>query len=85
VLSRFQALTVATDRRTSYQSSEGKKKKKKKKSMLRSHCFIGSRLTLGFSGKKKKVVQSTPPRVAVSKIFKNGVYPVGEEQEYKNE
>ncbi|KAJ9097225.1 hypothetical protein QFC21_004894 [Naganishia friedmannii] len=35
--------------------------------------------------KKKKVVQSAPPRVAVSKLFKNGVYPVGEEQEYKND
>ncbi|KAJ9102644.1 hypothetical protein QFC19_004753 [Naganishia cerealis] len=35
--------------------------------------------------KKKKVVQTAPPRVAVSKLFKNGVYPVGEEQEYKND
>ncbi|BEI85096.1 hypothetical protein CcaverHIS002_0504970 [Cutaneotrichosporon cavernicola] len=47
-----------------------KKKKKKKKP------------------KKKKaaaMVQSEPPRVGLSKIFRNGVYPVGEEVEYKDD
>ncbi|WVQ96025.1 methionine aminopeptidase, type II [Kwoniella sp. CBS 9459] len=51
-------------------NGDAKKKKKKKKS------------------KKKKggaaAVQSDPPRVGLSKIFKNG-YPVGEEVEYKND
>jgi hypothetical protein len=47
--------------------------------LTRAHCNRTS------TGKKKKVVQTAPPRVAVSKLFKNGVYPVGEEQEYKNE
>ncbi len=31
------------------------------------------------------MVQSEPPRVGLSKIFRNGVYPVGEEVEYKDE
>jgi methionyl aminopeptidase len=48
-----------------------KKKKKKKKS------------------KKKKgavpAVQSDPPRVGLSLLFPNGIYPEGEVQEYKNE
>lgn len=48
----------------------GDKKKKKKK-----------------KPKKKKVAatQSDPPRVGLSKIFPNGLYPEGEIQEYKNE
>ncbi|OWZ73828.1 methionine aminopeptidase, type II [Cryptococcus neoformans] len=51
-------------------TGDAKKKKKKKKS------------------KKKKsatVIQSEPPRVGLTKIFKNGVFPVGEEVEYKND
>ncbi|WVN89941.1 methionine aminopeptidase, type II [Cryptococcus depauperatus CBS 7841] len=51
-------------------TGDAKKKKKKKKS------------------KKKKsaaAVQSEPPRVGLTKIFKNGVFPVGEEVEYKND
>ncbi|WVQ79220.1 methionine aminopeptidase, type II [Cryptococcus sp. DSM 104549] len=51
-------------------TGDAKKKKKKKKS------------------KKKKsaaAVQSEPPRVGLTKIFKNGVYPAGEEVEYKND
>ncbi|RSH93273.1 Methionine aminopeptidase 2 [Saitozyma podzolica] len=51
-------------------AGDAKKKKKKKKP------------------KKKKaaaVLQSEPPRVGLSKIFKNGVYPVGQEVEYKND
>ncbi|XAO26159.1 methionine aminopeptidase, type II [Cryptococcus bacillisporus CA1280] len=51
-------------------TGDAKKKKKKKKS------------------KKKKsatVTQSEPPRVGLTKIFKNGVFPVGEEVEYKND
>lgn len=50
-------------------AGDAKKKKKKKKP------------------KKKKVaaVQSEPPRVGLSKVFPKGVYPVGEEVEYKNE
>ncbi|WWC73724.1 methionine aminopeptidase, type II [Kwoniella pini CBS 10737] len=51
-------------------AGDAKKKKKKKKS------------------KKKKsatVTQSEPPRVGLSKIFKNGVYPAGQEVEYKND
>ncbi|KAI5452230.1 Methionine aminopeptidase 2 [Naganishia albida] len=51
------------------QAANGEGKKKKKKK----------------KSKKKKAVQSAPPRVPVSKLFKNGVYPVGEEQEYKND
>lgn len=31
------------------------------------------------------MVQSEPPRVGLSKIFRNGVYPVGEVVEYQNE
>lgn len=48
---------------------EAKKKKKKKKP------------------KKKgaKATQSDPPRVGLSKFFSNGNYPVGEEQEYKDD
>ncbi|KAK6908483.1 methionine aminopeptidase, type II [Kwoniella mangroviensis CBS 8507] len=52
------------------ESGDAKKKKKKKKS------------------KKKKsatVTQSEPPRVGLSKIYKNGVYPIAEEVEYKND
>lgn len=37
------------------------------------------------SNKKKKTVQSEPPRVGLSKIFKDGIYPVGEEVEYAND
>jgi len=49
----------------------GEKKKKKKK-----------------KPKKKKaaaLTQSDPPRVGLSKIFTNGIYPEGEIQEYKND
>ncbi|EUC56604.1 methionine aminopeptidase [Rhizoctonia solani AG-3 Rhs1AP] len=54
-------------------AAEGAKKKKKKK-----------------KSKKKKTgaaptVQSDPPRVGLSFIFPNGVYPEGEIQEYKND
>jgi hypothetical protein len=35
--------------------------------------------------KKKKAHQSDPPRVGLSKIFTNGVYPEGEIQPYKDE
>ncbi|RXK35445.1 methionine aminopeptidase, type II [Tremella mesenterica] len=48
---------------------EGKKKKKKKKSKK----------------KKTTVVQTEPPTIGLSKIFKNGVYPIGEEMDYKND
>lgn len=51
-------------------AEDAKKKKKKKKP------------------KKKKAApsaQSEPPRVGLSKIFKNGVYPVGQEVEYKDD
>ncbi|KAL1406430.1 Methionine aminopeptidase 2 [Vanrija albida] len=51
-------------------AGDAKKKKKKKKP------------------KKKKApaaVQSEPPRVGLSKIFRSGVYPVGQEVEYKND
>ncbi|KAL5640430.1 hypothetical protein ACGC1H_007621 [Rhizoctonia solani] len=53
--------------------AEGAKKKKKKK-----------------KSKKKKTgaaptVQSDPPRVGLSFLFPNGVYPEGEIQEYKND
>lgn len=41
------------------------------------------------TAKKKKsaaaVVQSDPPRVGLTKIFKDGVFPIGEEVEYANE
>ena len=33
-------------------------------------------------GSKKTAVQSEPPRVGLSKIFKGGVFPIGEEVEY---
>ncbi|CEL60131.1 methionyl aminopeptidase [Rhizoctonia solani AG-1 IB] len=54
-------------------AEEGAKKKKKKK-----------------KSKKKKTgaapaVQSDPPRVGLSFLFPNGVYPEGEIQEYKND
>ncbi|ELU39451.1 methionine aminopeptidase 2B [Rhizoctonia solani AG-1 IA] len=53
-------------------AGEGAKKKKKKK-----------------KSKKKKTaapaVQSDPPRVGLSFLFPNGVYPEGEIQEYKND
>lgn len=48
---------------------EGAKKKKKKKKPK----------------KKTKATQSDPPRVPLSKIFPNGVYPEGEIQQYKDE
>lgn len=35
--------------------------------------------------KKKKAEQSEPPRIGLSKLFPNGVYPEGEIQEYKDE
>jgi methionyl aminopeptidase len=35
--------------------------------------------------KKKAVVQSDPPRVGLSQIYKDNVYPEGETQEYINE
>lgn len=35
--------------------------------------------------KKKKAQQSDPPRVGLSKIFTNGIYPEGEIQPYKDE
>lgn len=35
--------------------------------------------------KKAAAVQSDPPRVGLSKIFKNGTYPVGEIVEYAND
>jgi len=35
--------------------------------------------------KKKKVEQSDPPRVGLSKLFPDGVFPVGEIQEYKDD
>lgn len=35
--------------------------------------------------KKKKAQQSDPPRVGLSKIFTNGVYPEGEIQPYKDD
>lgn len=40
-----------------------------------------------FAAKKKKTtaVQSEPPRVGLSKIFKNGIFPIGEECEYPND
>jgi methionyl aminopeptidase len=46
-----------------------------------------NRVRLTSVAKKKKVaaVQSEPPRVGLSKIFRSGVYPVGEEVEYTNE
>jgi methionyl aminopeptidase len=50
-------------------NGDAKKKKKKKKP-------------------KKKAVkngQSEPPRVGLSKLFPDGVYPEGEIQEYKDE
>ena len=48
---------------------EGDAKKKKKKK----------------KPKKKKAEQSEPPRVGLSKLFPDGIYPEGEIQEYKNE
>lgn len=35
--------------------------------------------------KKKKAQQSEPPRVGLSKLFPDGIYPEGEIQEYKND
>lgn len=49
---------------------EAKKKKKKKKKPKK---------------KGAKTAQSDPPRVGLSKFFPSGNYPVGEEQEYKDE
>jgi methionyl aminopeptidase len=49
-----------------------KKKKKKKKSKKKKAAV-------------EKVLQSEPPRVGLSKIFPDGIYPVGETHEYKNE
>jgi methionyl aminopeptidase len=45
-------------------------------------------MRLLLAAKKKKAAstsQSEPPRVGLSKLFKDGVYPVGEEVEYKDE
>ncbi len=36
-------------------------------------------------GKKKKAVQSEPPRVGLGKLFPSGVFPTGQEVEYPNE
>ena len=35
--------------------------------------------------KKKKPEQSNPPRVGLSKLFPDKIWPEGELQEYKNE
>lgn len=37
------------------------------------------------AAKKKKVTQTEPPRVGLSKLFKDNNYPVGQEVEYANE
>ena len=34
--------------------------------------------------KKATVTQSSPPRVGLRKIYKNGIFPIGEEVEYAN-
>jgi methionyl aminopeptidase len=47
-------------------------------------CYC-AHLALAKKKKAAAVLQSEPPRVGLSKIFKNGVYPVGQEVEYKNE
>lgn len=50
--------------------STGEGKKKKKKKKPK---------------KKTKLTQGDPPRTGLSKFFPDGNYPVGEEQEYKDE
>ena len=67
---------------------DAKKKKKKKKRELSAPALNIELRGSTFSAKKKKAApsaQSEPPRVGLSKIFKNGVYPVGQEVEYKDE
>lgn len=54
-------------------------------------CYIGDKKKKKKKKPKKKkavaapAAQSEPPRVGLSKIFINGVYPIGEIQEYKDE
>ena len=50
--------------------------------------FLSSMFSYAFLAKKKKAqaaTQSEPPRVGLSKLFKSGVYPTGQEVEYKDE
>ncbi|KAF2223489.1 methionine aminopeptidase 2 [Elsinoe ampelina] len=56
-------------------ATEGAAKKKKKRKPRK-------KKKAGTAGAK---VQSDPPRVPVSQLFPNGVYPEGEIQEYKND
>lgn len=55
-------------------SSSKKKKKKKPKKKKTAAADAGVPL-----------VQSEPPRVGLGKIFLDGVFPVGEEEEYREE
>lgn len=50
--------------------------------------FVAAKKKKKKKPKKKKATtatQSEPPRVGLSKLFPNGVYPEGEIQEYKDE
>ena len=55
--------------------AEGDKKKKKKKKPKKKKR----------AGAAKATAQSDPPRVKISDLFPNDVYPVGEEKEYLND
>jgi methionyl aminopeptidase len=57
-------------------SGAAKKKKKKKPKKKKA---------AGASGGGGAKVQSDPPRVPVSQLFPNNVYPIGEEVEYRND
>lgn len=52
--------------------SASKKKKKKKPKKKKAAAGV-------------PLVQSEPPRIGLSKIFLDGVFPVGEEEEYRGE
>ena len=64
-----------SDGQVAHEAKTDAKKKKKKKST----CIAYLRL---MTGKKKAVIQSSPPRVGLSKLYKTGIYPIGQEVDY---
>lgn len=64
---------------------DAKKKKKKKKCMYTLSTTLDAVDCLAKKKKSGAVTQSEPPRVGLTKLFKDGIFPVGQEVEYLNE
>jgi methionyl aminopeptidase len=77
----------------SYNAREGlirvqMRKRRRKRRSVGLLCVQETRRIADLAAKKKKAaaaVQSEPPRVGLSKIFRNGNYPLGQEVEYTGE